>query len=174
MPLVPSPHAKGCLLRAVAGQCRVSIGPQALDHLLLVADQHPDAQAAIDVALELAECFHPRITLLHGGNLRLNPAFWTSESLEAPDPHQSRLALLGLLWDVRKRWPQVSLCAVRVRTAEELLRTAAQHAADLLVLPEGLVGRFGPLLSRTGSEPVVAGAPCPMLIAEKQPFGAPA
>jgi nucleotide-binding universal stress UspA family protein len=117
-----------------------------MNHILLLADRHPGSQGAIDFAIGLAEPFNAQLTLMHGGNLRSDPAFWTSDSLETPDPNQVRLALLGLLWAIRKRCPEVGLCRVSARLPEQVFQAAAQHGVDLLVLPAGLFGRFLPMV----------------------------
>ncbi|MBV9489583.1 MAG: universal stress protein [Verrucomicrobia bacterium] len=163
--LSPLP-AQGRLLRAMPGQRRVAACPQRLDHLLLLTDRHPDTRGTIDFTLDLAERFHPRLTLIHGGNLRAEPAFWTSASPAAPDPGQTRLALLGLLWEVRKRWPEVGLCTVAAQSPEEVLQTAGRFRVDLLVVPATLFERFVPLVDRHGAEETVQGAPCPVLVVE--------
>src|SRR5690348_3721493 len=108
-----SSNPEACLLRAVAGQHWLSGCPRTLKHVLLLADRHPDSKGAIDFAIELAEHFDLRLTLMHGGDLRSHPAFWTSTSREAPDSDQARLALLCLLWDIRQRCPEVTLCTTR-------------------------------------------------------------
>ena len=135
-----------------------------MNHILLLADRHPDSQDAIGLAIGLSEHFNARLTLMHGGNLRPDPAYWTSDSLETPDPNQARLALLGLLWAIRKRCPEVGLCTMGARSPEQVFRAAAQHGVDLLVLPAGLFGRFLPLVGRSSQHEEVEGAPCPVLV----------
>lgn len=165
-----SPNARAHLLHAVAGQPWIAGCPQSINHILLLADRHPDSQGAIDAAIGLAEPFNARLTLMHGGNLRSDPTFWTSDSLEKPDLNQVRLALLGLLWAIRKRCPEVGLCTVGARLPEQVFQAAAQHGVDLLVLPAGLFDRFLPLVGRSSQGELVAGAPCPVLVVESQPM----
>ena len=161
------PRVRARLMHAAAGQSWLPPGClRSLDHILLLADRHPSSQEAIDLAIGLAEHFTARLSLMHGGNLRSDPAFWTSDSLETPDPNQARLALLGLLWAIRKRCPEVGLCTIGARSPEEVFRAAAQHGVDLLVLPASLFGRFLPLVGRSGQDEVVEGAPCPVLVVE--------
>jgi nucleotide-binding universal stress UspA family protein len=169
MQLASPPNTRARLLHAIADQHWIAGCPQSMQHILLLADSHPGSQEAIDFAIGIAERFNARLTLMHGGNLRSDPAFWTSDSLEAPDPNQVRLALLGLLWAIRKRCPEVGLCTVGARMPEQVFQAAAQHGADLLVLPESLFGRFLPLVGRSGQDEVVEGAPCPVLVVESQP-----
>ena len=145
-----------------------------MDHILLVADRHPGSQGTINFAIGLAERFNARLTLMHGGNLGSDPAFWTSDSLEAPDPNQVRLALLGLLWAIRQRCPEVGMCTVNARQPEQVFQAAAQHGADIIVLPAGLFGRFLPLVGRSGQDDVVEGAPCPVLVMENHTVPWPA
>jgi nucleotide-binding universal stress UspA family protein len=166
MQFASPPNGRARLLHAVANQHWIAGCPQSMNHILLLADQHPDSQGAITFAIGLAEPFNARLTLMHGGNLRPDPVFWTSDSLEAPDPNQVRLALLGLLWAIRKRCPEVGLCTVDARRPEQVLQAAAQHGVDLLVLPAGLFGRFLPLVGRNGQDEVVEGATCPVLVVE--------
>jgi nucleotide-binding universal stress UspA family protein len=168
-PASPPNNARARLLRAVAGQPWIAGCPQSMNHILLLADRHPGSQGAIDFAIGLAEPFNAQLTLMHGGNLRSDPAFWTSDSLETPDPNQVRLALLGLLWAIRKRCPEVGLCRVSARLPEQVFQAAAQHGVDLLVLPAGLFGRFLPMVGRSGQDEVVKGAPCPVLVVESYP-----
>lgn len=164
---VPPKKALSPLLHAVAGQQWITGCPSSMDHILLLADRHPDSQGAIDLGIELAERFNARLTLMHGGNLGADPAFWTSESLETPDPNQVRLALLGLLWAIRQHCPEVGMCMVNPRLPEQVFQAAAQHGADLLVLPAVLFGRFLPLVGGRGQEEAVEGAPCPVLVVER-------
>ncbi|MBV9998933.1 MAG: universal stress protein [Verrucomicrobia bacterium] len=165
----PPKNALSPLLHAVAGQQWISGCSPSVDHILLLADRHPDSQGAIDLGIELAERFNARLTLMHGGNLGSDPAFWTSDSLETPDPNQVRLALLGLLWAIRQRCPEVGMCTVSARLPEQVFQAAAQHGADLLVLPAVLFGRFVPLVGGRGRDEAVEGAPCPVLVVEPAP-----
>lgn len=173
MPLAFPPNIRARLLRAAADRHFIPGCPQSIDHIMVVADQHAGSRDAIDFAIGLAEHLSARLTLMHGGNLRSDPAFWTSDSLDNPDPNQARLALLGLLWDIRKRCPELGLCTMDARWPEQVFRAAAQYGADLLVLPEDLFDRFLPLVSRTGQEEVVEGAPCPMLVVGDHPVSRP-
>ena len=166
MPLVSSSNAQARLLRAVSDQSGIAACPERLNHIVLLADQHPDSKGAIDLAVEWAERFSTRLTLMHGGNLRPDSAFWTSDSQEVPDPSQTRLALLGLLWEVRKRCPDVGLCTTAARFPEQVWQAAAALEADLLVLPAGLFERFEPWVDRSGQEETVSGTPCTVLVVE--------
>lgn len=137
-----------------------------LDHVLLVADLHPTSKGAIELAVELTEQFNPRLTLMHGGDLRYLAGGWTSSSPD--DPDQRRLSLLCLLWHLRQRCPEIGLCTAHGYLATQVLEAAAQRNVDLLVLPEGLFGRFLPLVSRIQASERVAGAPCPVVVVEDQ------
>ncbi|MBV9491379.1 MAG: universal stress protein [Verrucomicrobia bacterium] len=166
MPPVSPPPYPGRLLRAVAGRGWPLTDLPKLDHVLLVADQAPDAKSAINFAIELVEHLHPQLTLLYGGNLRSPPPVRTDDFRDDSEQNQARLALLGLLWEIRKGWPEVGLCTGVPHSHEEVFEAAAQHEVDLVVLPESL---FGPFLSQVDNGrygETVTGAPCPVLVLE--------
>ena len=154
------------LLRVSRSQPLASGSVSKLNHLLLVADLHPASKGAIELAAELAEQFNPRLTLMHGGDLRYLTGGWTSGSED--DPDQRRLSLLCLLWHLRQRCPEIGLCTAHAYLATHVLETAAQRNVDMLVLPEGLFGRFLPFVRRNDSSEWVAGAPCPVVVVEDQ------
>lgn len=164
-----SSYAMDRLLRISRSQPLASGSISKLNHLLLVADLHPTSKGAIELAAELTEQFNPRLTLMHGGDLRYLAAGWTSSSPD--DPDQRRLSLLCLLWHLRQRCPEIGLCTAHGYLATQVLEAAAQRNVDLLVLPEGLFGRFLPLVSRNRSGERVAGAPCPVVVVEDQNRG---
>ena len=166
---VRSSTASFPLLSAVAGQRWIVGCPEMLKRLLLLTDRHPDAKGAVDLAIELAGRSNARLTLMHGGDLRHHPAFWTSDFRDAPDSAQARLTLLCLLWDIRQRCPEVGLCSAPGRSPEQVWQAAAQLAVDLIVLPESLSGRFLPYVERRGRQEVIAGAPCPVLVVQGFP-----
>ena len=152
------------LLRVSRSQPLASGFISKLNHLLLVADLHPASNGAIELAAELAEQFNPRLTLRHGGDLWYLAGGWTSSFPD--DPDQRRLSLLCLLWHLRQRCPEIGLCTAHAYLATQVLETAAQRNVDLLVLPEGLFGRFLPLVRHAGPSEGVAGAPCPVVVVE--------
>ena len=164
-----SSSTEASVLRAVSGQHGLAGCPRKLNNVLLLADQHPDSKGAISFAIGLAEHFDSHLTLMHGGDLRSQPAFWTTSSQDVPDPDQTKLALLCLLWEIRPRCPEVTLSRARGRVPEEVWKAALLHAADLIVLPEGLTERFLPLLGRNDQSEVIANAPCPVLIVSDGP-----
>lgn len=165
----PSSNAKDRLLRVTCAQPLASGFISKLSHLLLVADLHPASRGAIELAVELTEQFNPRLTLMHGGDLRYFAGGWTSSAPE--DSDQKRLSLLCLLWHLRQRCPEIGLCAAPGYLATQVLEVAAQRDVDLLVMPEGLFGRFTPLVSHLEPWERVAGAPCPVVVVEDQENG---
>ncbi|MBV9999369.1 MAG: universal stress protein [Verrucomicrobia bacterium] len=161
-----SPNVIDRLLRVSRSQPLASGSISKLNHLLLVADLHPTSQGAIELAVELTEQFNPRLTLMHGGDLRSLAGGQTSSSPE--DPDQRRLSLLCLLWHLRQRCPEIGLCSAYGHLATQVLEAAAQRNVDLVVLPADLFGRFLPLVSRNHATERVAGAPCPVVVVEDQ------
>jgi hypothetical protein len=159
-------NATDRLLRVSRSQPLASGSISKLNHLLLVADLHPASKGAIELAAELTEQFNPRLTLMHGGDLRSLAGGWTSSAPD--DPDQRRLSLLCLLWHLRQRCPEIGLCTAHGCLATQVLEAAAQRNVDLLVLPEGLFGQFLPLVSRNDCWERVAGAPCPVVVVEDQ------
>jgi hypothetical protein len=164
MQVFSAAKVKTRLLRVVVDQHWIPGCPQTLNHVLLLADRHPDANGAVDFVVELGERFNLRLMLMHGGDLQRHPAFWTSDSQGAPDSDQARFALLCLLWEIRKRCPEVGLCAAKCRSPEQVWQAAAHLAVDLMVLSESLFGRFLPLVRWSGYDEMIEGAPCPVLV----------
>jgi hypothetical protein len=164
MQLASPAHLSDRLLRVTRNQRLVSGCPSNLGHLLLVADLHPASRSAIEFAIELTEQFDPRLTLMHGGELRSLPEGWMSDSQD--DPDQMGCSLLCLLWQLRQRCPEIGICTVHSYLPGRVLQVAAEQRADLLVIPENLFGRFLPLVSGSSSCERVIGAPCPVAVVE--------
>src|SRR5205823_5068566 len=110
MQLASPPDRKGRLLRATRGQHLVPGCPWKLNHLLVLADLQPGSKKALDFAIELAELFDSRLTLMHGGDLLRSPDSWRNNFPDAPEPEPLRAALLCLAWELRQRCPEVGLC----------------------------------------------------------------
>lgn len=164
MQLLPSADAKARMLHASRGQRLIFGFPAKLNHLLALIDLQPNSNAALDCASELAELFNAQLTLMHGGQLLRPPITGRGDPAEVFDP--SRHALLCLAWEVRRRCPDVGLCLDPGYMPEQVWQAAARRDVDLIVLPQSLFSRFCPLVTGTGADEMIDGAPCPVLVVE--------
>jgi nucleotide-binding universal stress UspA family protein len=159
---LPFPNAKAHTLHASRGQ-RLNFGcPLKLNHLLALVDFQPESKAALDFATELAELFQAQLTLMHGGRLLRPPVAERGDQAEAFD--SARPALLCLAWELRRRCPEVGLCLDPGYSPEQVWQAAACRDVDLIVLAQSLFSRFRPLVTGSGPDEMIAGAPCPVLV----------
>lgn len=97
---------------------------------------------------------------MHGEPEQAGRDFGRDDLPTSPDSDPARLALLCLMWEVRKRGLDVRLSTETGCASEQVWRTAAKLDIDLIVLSERLFGSFCPLALS------VEGAPCPLLVVE--------
>jgi hypothetical protein len=130
--------------------------PREIHHLLLVVDPSDESEAALTIALEIAEYWGPQITLVCGARL----TGWG-----APEERSSETALLDLLclsWSVKGLYPDVSISQSLPASVAEVLEEAAERKVDLIMLPEPLAARFRhPELMMAGGR---LSASCPIVI----------
>jgi hypothetical protein len=134
--------------------------PARLNHALVLSDLSPASQPALEFALEVAESFQARLTLMHGG--------------ETPsgEDDQGRGRLLCLFWEIKRRHPDASLCLALNRRPEQVWAAAAARQADLIVLPPPVFRRFGRLvITSQGGRERLRGAPCTVVVVDGAPSG---
>ena len=110
----PSNQSTGApFVRARCGQHCFPGFPARLHHVLALSDLTPASQPALEFALEVAEHFQARLTLLHGGQT-------------APGQDEGeRARLLCLFWDAKRRHPDASVCLALNRRPEQVWAAAA-------------------------------------------------
>ena len=136
------------LVRVRCGQDRFPGLPAHVDHVLALSDLTPASKPALEFALEVAECFHARLTLIHGG-----------EAASGGDDHD-RARLLCLFWEMHRRHPDASVCLGLNRQPEQVLAAAAARQVDLIVLPQPVLQRFSRLVTSQDGRERLQGAPC--------------
>ena len=130
--------------------------PREIHHLLLVLDPSDESEAALTIALEIAEYWGPQITLVSSARLL---RWGAAEEL----PSETALMdLLCLSWQVKGLYPDVSISQTFPTSVAELLEEAAERNVDLIMLPEPLAARFRhpELMMAEGR----LGASCPIII----------
>jgi nucleotide-binding universal stress UspA family protein len=154
-PATPSNVEAGApLVRARCGQHCFPGLPARLNHLLVLSDLSPASQPALEFALEVAEHFQARLTLLHGGQT-------------APgEDDQARARLLCLFWDTKRRHPDASVCLALNQRPEQVWAAAVARQADLIVVPPPVLQRFGPLVTCGEGRERLRGAPCPVVVVD--------
>jgi nucleotide-binding universal stress UspA family protein len=141
-----------------------------LHHILIPLDFSPDAERALDDAIELAQCFQARLTLLHVIHLPpmadTHVAFYLAEieagAQQGMETYHKRVQEAGV--------------AATIRIAhgvpfQEIIDIAKDSAADLIMM--GTHGRTGMphLLLGSVAERVVRLAPCPVLVTRRLEAG---
>ncbi|MBV9876025.1 MAG: hypothetical protein JO025_14950 [Verrucomicrobia bacterium] len=131
--------------------------PRQVNHLLLVVDPTAELHSALTIALEVAECWGPQITLMHGGRL----SGW---QLSGEVSGETPLAdLLCLSWQVKGEYQDVSISQTLPRSLAELLAEAKRRKVDLILLPEPLAARLRHRgLVMAGSDALAS--PCPIVV----------
>ncbi|MGQ4809874.1 putative universal stress protein [Candidatus Entotheonellaceae bacterium PAL068K] len=134
-----------------------------LQHLLVPLDFSPDAERALDYAVELAQQFQARLTLMHvvymPPTTEVHLAAYLSE-IEAGAEHDMQL------YEKRVQDTGLALETILVRGVpfREIINLAEAQHVDLIVM--GTHGRTGVkhLLLGSVAERVARLAPCPVLI----------
>ena len=134
-----------------------------IQHILVPLDFSSDAEQALDYALELAQQFQARLTLMHviyipvttEVNLSAYFADLESGALQGMESYQKRVEEAGR---------PVEMVIVRGTPFREIIETAKTKQVDLIVM--GTHGRTGMQHLFIGSvaERVVRLAPCPVLV----------
>jgi nucleotide-binding universal stress UspA family protein len=131
-------------------------------HILVPTDFGEASNHALDLALEMAEKFGSKITLVHAYDVPV-PYFeglsWPVDSLET----EARRALDDAYASAKARYPRVGAVLGRGPAWELTLETARERGADLIVM--GTHGRRGVSRALLGSqaERVVRLSPVPVL-----------
>jgi nucleotide-binding universal stress UspA family protein len=146
-----------------------------LEHLLVATDFSACSKEALDYAVQLAQKMKGRLTLLH---VFESPFFYPTETALGNYPEvyqwlhdfkQEELKKLNTLTDeARKEGLPVESLFKEGAPSVEILRTAKELHADLIVL--GTHGRKGLSHVMMGSvaERVAREAPCPVFIAREK------
>lgn len=134
-------------------------------HILVPVDFEPCSQRALEVAVDLAQTFDAKLTLLHAWEV---PAYSYASSYVSADlwtlmEGAAKKQLAESLAEVRKRMPQARSVLVCGPAGFEIVKAIERENIDLVVI--GTHGRQG--LSRVflGSvaEKVVRGSSVPVL-----------
>ena len=156
MPTTPSSNAGtgAPLVRARCGQHCFPRFPARLNHVLVLSDLTPASQPALEFALEVADYFQARLTLIHGG-----------ETVCGADD-QARTRLLCLVWETQRRHPDASVCLALNRRPEQVWAAATAREADLIILPQVILRRFRRLVTSQDGRERLRGAPCPVVVVD--------
>ncbi len=135
-------------------------------HILLAIDFSPSSDTATDAAVELAQKFEARLTLIHVWEVP--PYVYSGETfsgadLMTPIQEAAKKALRDALLSVQKKVPQAEGLLRRGGPAVELVAQINESKADLVIL--GTHGRRGLSHFVLGSvaEQVVQQSPVPVL-----------
>jgi len=132
-------------------------------HILVPTDFEAPADAALTTAIELAQRFGAKLSILHVYSLPPvpygGPLAWPLDELAG----LARSALDDLLAKAKPRFPTCEAILQRGNPWERILATAAENGADLIVM--GTHGRKGVARALIGSitEKVVRMSPVPVL-----------
>jgi nucleotide-binding universal stress UspA family protein len=143
------------LVRARYGQHCFPGLPARLDHVLVLSDLTPASKPALEFALEVAERFQARLTLMHGGE---------AASGERDDSDRARL--FCLFWEAKRRHPDASVCLGLNHRPEQVLAAAAARQADLIILPQPVFRRFRRLVTTREDREWLQGAPCTVVVVD--------
>jgi hypothetical protein len=103
---------------------------------MLVVDPSNESEAALTIALEVAEYWGPQITLVCGVRL----SGWGISEQQSPETALNDL--LCRSWQVKESYPDVSISQTLPTSVAEVLEEAAKRKVDLIMLPEPLAARF--------------------------------
>jgi nucleotide-binding universal stress UspA family protein len=143
-------------------------GPDPYRHIVCAIDFSDSSHRAADWAADLAVASHGDLLLVHvmAPVSRFQPVMMgaqTSPEYSADLRADARRRLRELIPDVARAASSVSELVVEGKAADEVVRIAAEHRADLIIAGAhagagGLLG-FGSTANR-----IARGAPCPVLI----------
>jgi nucleotide-binding universal stress UspA family protein len=163
-----APVSGDCTERAHADgwrvSCTIGVTPMiAIKHILVPTDFSDSAERALSMAVELAQAFKARITLLHVWSI---PNVGYAEALTWPiDDMQkaARKALEDVRARVAKLHPDIEMVAEEGKDWRRILDVAKERKADLIVM--GTHGRRGlpRLVLGSVAEKVVRLSPVPVL-----------
>ena len=134
------------------------------EHILVATDFGEPAQHALESAIGLARATNAKITLLHVFYIA-RPAYDVLVALPIAElAGQARTALETALARAKERYPQCESLFQTGEPAEQIVESAKQLGADLVVL--GTHGRHGlpRMLLGSVAEKVVRTSPVPILV----------
>jgi len=150
----------------------LSVGPNApmqpsrpgeLSEILYATDFTPEADAAAQYAISLAQEYQARLTLLHVIDQPETGDFVTSEQLAAATARRLR----QLVPPVSELWCEPHCIVGQGGAADEILTVANHRKADLIILgvrrPAGFHGGKATHLPIATAHKVVSAATCPVL-----------
>jgi nucleotide-binding universal stress UspA family protein len=155
-------HRKLCAVRWPAS-CTSGLPMMAIKHILVPTDFSEPAERALSMAVELAQAFKARVTLLHVWSI---PNVGYAEALTWPIDDMQKAARKALE-DVRARIAKVhadiDMLAEEGKDWRRILDVAKERNADLIVI--GTHGRRGlpRLVLGSVAEKVVRLSPVPVL-----------
>ena len=135
-------------------------------HILVPTDFSPTAQAALDLAVELARDSHALLTLVHAVELPVysyDTLLAAPMDLYAPVRQAAQETLSKMLGEVQKQVPGAASILRPGRATDEIIDAVRTTGADLVVI--GTHGRTGltHLLLGSVAEKVVRASPVPVL-----------
>jgi nucleotide-binding universal stress UspA family protein len=138
----------------------------AFQHILVPTDFGEPSSRALDVAIALASKFDSKLTLLHVSWLPVTAHITYGEGLPWPTDayaQEGEKELAKVASYARERFSRLESVVVKGEPWEEILRTAKERGADLIVM--GTHGRRGLSRAFLGSvaEKVVRLSPIPVL-----------
>ena len=110
--------------------------PQGIRNVFLVMDPTDQSEAVLAIILQLAESWHPQITIVHGGRLRDS-----GPAIGQPD-RDDFVDLLCIGWELRNRYADVSISSNVIDSRQQLALEAAEREADIILIPEVLAASF--------------------------------
>jgi len=131
--------------------------PQGIRNVFLVMDPADQSEAVLAMVLQLAESWHPQITIVHGGKLRDS-----GPAIGQPD-RDDLVDLLCIGWEMRNRYADVSISRNVIGSRQQLVSEAAELKADIILIPEALAACFHRSES-VESEDGGRWLPCPVAI----------
>lgn len=134
--------------------------------ILVPVDFEEVSRRALDAAVELAQCFGSRLTIMHAYEIPTYAYSWLPYAI--PDPFEeievtARKELSELLQEVQRKVPAATATFRRGSPAAEILAVINEQRPDLVVM--GTHGRkgLGHLFLGSVAEKIVQLSPAPVL-----------
>jgi hypothetical protein len=135
----------------------LNLFPQGIGNLLLIIDPADRPEPVLAVVLQLAEQWHPVITLSHGGGLRHR------DRPAGRSDRDDMVDLLCLGWELKNRYSDVSISRTILHSLQQLVREATERQADVILIPEAVATGLQPAES-VSSEAGARSMPCPIVV----------
>jgi len=133
-------------------------------HILVPVDFSESSLKALDLAVQMAETYSSALTLLHVWEVPVYPyGLPIAVDYLTPIEEAAKAKLAELVAETKTRFPAVQSLLGKGVAWQEIITTATQLPADLVVM--GTHGRRGldHLLLGSVAEKVVRRSPCPVL-----------